>query len=180
MKNKIKKILKKIKNSFYKTQKNTEKISSKDIKKEDFSFIVKKKNKQLFEVVSPSFSNFKGIGTKPEQALSDLISNVENNLENLIKKSIMINTKSNEIKNKFTNSLATLKKDNLFKKNNEFIINVYLNEQKKSDIATKIIRQEIASSGQNINRNVPIHMLLDSKGNKVNDILSFGIVVNLN
>lgn len=172
-----------------KNKKNTKKIVASKSKKADMQFIVKEKNPQLYEVTLKEFSGLVGIGVTPEQALDNLVQNMNEKIDTLVKNTLTSALHIDEIQAKFklaTNKL--LKKNNLENDTNKagliqkifkkrkitpklFEINIFLKKPFSTEsILEKIIKKDIAQMNlakipypRNPNKHSPMPLSLDNR-----------------
>ncbi|OGI06972.1 MAG: hypothetical protein A2Y40_06760 [Candidatus Margulisbacteria bacterium GWF2_35_9] len=146
-----------------KNEKIVKSIVSTKLKKADIQFVVKQKNPQLFEVTLKDFSGLLGVGVTPEQALEDLIHNMNEKIDTLVKSTLTSALHIDEIQSKFKismdklikdqDSTETVKKPNflnkLFQKKKptakSYEINIFLKKPFSTEsILEKIIKKDIA------------------------------------
>jgi hypothetical protein len=89
-----------------------ETASVKDTKPADMSFYVKQLNDLLYEVYLKDFPASKGRGTNPEQALADLLQSINQQIDSVVKQTLLINMHKEEIREKYTTLIEHFYKNN--------------------------------------------------------------------
>ena len=109
----------------------SEDIPTADENKAAIIFYVKKTSPEVYEVSLKNFLGIKGRGTNPEQALNDLIANINSSIDDMVKSILLTSVHKEEIASKYSILVSDFyeKKENtnLFKK----IINKLKNNHNK-------------------------------------------------
>ena len=88
-----------------------EKPSTKETKPADMSFYVKKVNDFLYEVSLKDFPSSIGRGTNPDQALTDLLHILNQEMDGILKQTVLLNMHKDEIQGKHADLLDHFNKN---------------------------------------------------------------------
>ncbi len=95
----------------HRVKQQKDKTSPKETKPADMSFYVKQINESLYEVSLKDFPASKGLGTNPQQALTDLLQTLNQQIDSVVKQTLLMNMHKEEIQEKYANLLEHFNKN---------------------------------------------------------------------
>ncbi len=95
----------------HRVKQRSDSSSPKETKPADMSFYVKRINDALYEVSLKDFPASKGLGTNPQQALNDLLESLNQQIDSVVKQTVLMNMHKDEISEKYCDLLEHFNKN---------------------------------------------------------------------